>query len=413
MIKDRVLYSPCKDHQHHNWRLLKSWTSCQDYQNAQDKQHTQYLFTSRSKWKMHQLLFKILKSECAKKFYVYHNTNGQNLGPVWKTQSFLLIEICTVIHWQYCSGKGNLRKSFWNTVGRMFPILNACSYTVKKRFILICVCGWHQIGWRETKHLPVWKVLNKEVDLREPTSFFDHENLGCTQKQCEISKDIVDKYRAMFQSRISAGATENLPCSENLCVSSWSCDMEGRAKEFVCNDVVSWRAKHRNNNTKSKHHALTTTNPKKELDLSENCLKIANGLFWNVYIWLVLVDLIFSGPWINLHVPSPYGPKPVTHAWRVWSLTCIIQCRFGLFQEFDFAGDFEDSEATSGGLCCQQVGCARNRHQSQTAQHKLKLFLLMQVYAWTELPRLIFETWWLRYLFLTKPHQEIQISENS
>ena len=35
---------------------------------------------------------------------------------------------------------------------------------------------------------PMWKVLNKEVDLGEPTSFLDHVYLGCTQRQCEISK---------------------------------------------------------------------------------------------------------------------------------------------------------------------------------------------------------------------------------
>ena len=52
---------------------------------------------------------------------------------------------------------------------------------------------------------PMWKVLNKEVELGEPTSFLDHENLGCTQRQCEINKDIVDNYRTMFESRISAG----------------------------------------------------------------------------------------------------------------------------------------------------------------------------------------------------------------
>ena len=51
---------------------------------------------------------------------------------------------------------------------------------------------------------PMWKVLNKEVDLGEPTSFLDHVYLGCTQRQCEISKDIVDNYRTMFESRISA-----------------------------------------------------------------------------------------------------------------------------------------------------------------------------------------------------------------
>ena len=44
--------------------------------------------------------------------FVYHDTNGQNHGPVWKTQSFLLSEICMVILWQDYYGKGNLRKSY-------------------------------------------------------------------------------------------------------------------------------------------------------------------------------------------------------------------------------------------------------------------------------------------------------------
>ena len=62
---------------------------------------------------------------------------------------------------------------------------------------------------------PMWKVLNKEVHLGEPTSFLDHVYLGCTQRQCEISKDIVDNYRTMFESRMSAGATEKLPSVGN------------------------------------------------------------------------------------------------------------------------------------------------------------------------------------------------------
>ena len=55
---------------------------------------------------------------------------------------------------------------------------------------------------------PMWKVLNKEVDLGEPTSFLDHVYLGCTQRQCEKSKDIVDNCRTMFESRISAERVE-------------------------------------------------------------------------------------------------------------------------------------------------------------------------------------------------------------
>ena len=79
----------------------------------------------------------------------------------------------------------------------------------------------------------MWKVRNKEVDMGEPTSFFDHVYLGCTQRQCEISKDIVDNHRTMFESRISTGATKKLPCSQNLSISSWSYDMEGHAKKCV------------------------------------------------------------------------------------------------------------------------------------------------------------------------------------
>ena len=79
----------------------------------------------------------------------------------------------------------------------------------------------------------MWKLLHKEVDLGEPTSFLDHVYLGCTQRQCEISKDMVDNYRAMFESRISAGGTEKHAYLEYLCISSWSIDMEGHAKKYV------------------------------------------------------------------------------------------------------------------------------------------------------------------------------------
>ena len=44
--------------------------------------------------------------------------------------------------------------------------------------------------------LATWKVLVKGVDF---------------QRECQISKDIVDNYRSMFESRISAEATEKLP----------------------------------------------------------------------------------------------------------------------------------------------------------------------------------------------------------
>ena len=33
---------------------------------------------------------------------------------------------------------------------------------------------------------PTWKILMKDVDLEEPTSFLDHVYLGCTQRECTL-----------------------------------------------------------------------------------------------------------------------------------------------------------------------------------------------------------------------------------
>ena len=84
---------------------------------------------------------------------------------------------------------------------------------------------------------PMWKVLNKEVDLGELTSFLDHVHLGCTQRQREISKDIVDNYRAMFESRISAGGTKKLPYSENFSYFFMVLRYEGSCRE-MCGTIL-------------------------------------------------------------------------------------------------------------------------------------------------------------------------------
>ena len=80
---------------------------------------------------------------------------------------------------------------------------------------------------------PMWKSLNKEVDLGEPISLLDHEDLGCTQRQCEISKDTVDITEPCLNREFPRGGTEKLQYSENLRISSWTHDMEGHAKKCV------------------------------------------------------------------------------------------------------------------------------------------------------------------------------------
>ena len=69
----------------------------------------------------------------------------------------------------------------------------------------------------------MWKVLNKEVDLGEPTSLLDHVYLGCTQRQCETSKKYCGQITEPCLNReFSAERVEKLPFTQNLRISSWS-----------------------------------------------------------------------------------------------------------------------------------------------------------------------------------------------
>ena len=178
-------------------------------------------------------LFKKIQNWSVQTFgFVYHDTNGQNHGPVWKTQSFLLNEICTVILLQDYYGKGNLRKSYWNTVGEKVSNWECLFLHRDTGLFLSAYVDDMKLAGKKQNINPMWKIPNKEVDFENQHLFlimFSWDVL----KDCEMNKDIVDKYRTMFESRISAGATEKLPCSENLCISSWSYDMEGHAKNCV------------------------------------------------------------------------------------------------------------------------------------------------------------------------------------
>ena len=92
--------------------------------------------------------------------------------------------------------------------GRKFQIGNV--HREKGLFLSVYVDDIKLAGKTENIE-PAWKILMEDVDLGEPTSFLDHENLGCTQRECQISQDFVANYRDMFESRISAGAKEKLP----------------------------------------------------------------------------------------------------------------------------------------------------------------------------------------------------------
>ena len=196
--------------------------------------------------------------------------------------------------WERQFGKALLEhgwvKSF--EVGMLFREL-------RKSTILVCVCGWYETGCEETKHLPnVERSCEKGV-LGEPTSFLDHVQLGCSQRECQIRKDIVrqlPKYvtnpgflPALWKSyhfpRIRMRIFPHGPMTWKVMQrSAWK-------------DIANWQTKQLNSYTKSQHNVLTTTNSKKKKwYLWENCQRFADKLILDASPWRASVDLTFYGP---------------------------------------------------------------------------------------------------------------------
>ena len=141
-------------------------------------------------------------------------------------------------------------ESVWSSFGRTFmgkaiwenPIetwlgenskLGMSLCTPKKKIILIFVCGWNKIGWKETKY-------SSDVENTQQRSWFGRTNIFLWSCFLGLhSKTMWNKQRYCWQLQNHVWITnfrrwtEKLPYSENLRVSSWSYDMEGHAKKCV------------------------------------------------------------------------------------------------------------------------------------------------------------------------------------
>ena len=81
----------------------------------------------------------------------------------------------------------------------LFIVKKDCSY----------LCMWMTSNWLEKNLDPMWKLLNKEVDLGEPTSFLDHVYLVCPQGHCQnpqryhSARNQFERFRFFFFGIIS------------------------------------------------------------------------------------------------------------------------------------------------------------------------------------------------------------------
>ena len=163
----------------------------------------------------------------------------------------------------------------------------------------------------------------------------------------------------MFESRISAGATEKLPCSENLSNSSWSYDVEGHAKKCVerCCGLTNRTILqlHKVSTLCFDDHHFKEEELKSVGESSKECSQIVlkclylaligrPDILWSVNKLARTVTKWTKSCYKRLsrlisHIHHTCDHKQYCHVGNT-----AKQCRLGLFQDSDFAGVLEDSK---------------------------------------------------------------------
>ena len=241
-----------------------------------------------------------------------------------------------------------------------------CVHREKGLFLSLCVDDIKLAGKKHNID-PMWKRLSKEVDLGESTSFLDHVYLGCTQQQCEISNDIVDT-EPCSKLEFLRGGIEKLPFSQNIRISSWSYDMAGHAKKCVeryC-ELANKTTQQLNKVSTpciDDHHHFKEEGTKSVGELSNTCSQIVlKCLYWARIgrpdiLWSVNKLARSITKWTKACHKRLNRLISYNHHTCEYKQYCYVgniakQCRLGLFQDSDFAGELEDPKSTSGGTSC-------------------------------------------------------------
>ena len=208
MTLDLMQYLQNKDHQHHKWRqqkvvyLISRLLGCAGQAADVVSAYTQVKMEDAPK------LSKIPKSECPDiwirlprhKWPKSWSSVEDPVVPLWK-------ESVRSSFGRTVMGKANRESSIGTRLGKV-PNWECLFVDREKGLFLAVYVDDIRLAWKKQNIDTMRKLLMKEVDLGETTSFLDHVCLGCTQRECQASKDIGDNYRSMFVSKISAEATE-------------------------------------------------------------------------------------------------------------------------------------------------------------------------------------------------------------
>ena len=130
---------------------------------------------------------------------------GKRCSSQPSTQSWSSMEDSVVPHVRHLYSHPLAGTTMWKAIRESFVEVSnlgvpACK--PEKRTILVCVCGQYKIGWQENKTLTQcgkysWKTLIWASQHHSLTMLI----WSALQETAKTTKDIVDNYRNMFESR--------------------------------------------------------------------------------------------------------------------------------------------------------------------------------------------------------------------
>ena len=271
-----------------------------------DKQLTPYQRTPRWNWRTLPDCSESQSQNVQTYWYVFHDTNGLNHGQTLKIQWYLSNEICMDTHLQDCCGKDSLKKLCWNLGGESPELGMSFLFIENKDFS-------YRYTWMTSKLLngsrirpPCGRNWWKTLILMNPHHFLDHENLGCTQRECKPN-DWVQRGGEISRKNSLVVQRHGRACSK-MC---WEILRAGKRKKWSsCRkfQVPVW---------------MITNSRRKNLNQLENYQKYAYKLSWHACTWHELEDQTFNGLSTNLQEQSQNGVSLATDVWQDWFHTFI------------------------------------------------------------------------------------------
>ena len=368
MILDLMQYSLNKVHQHQKWQQQKVMDIISRLPGCARQAADAVSAYTQVKMEDAPQSLKIPKSEMSRHLDLSTTTHMTKINVQYGRPS-----------------RSSWAKSVWSSIGRtvmgkaiwenLIEIrlgegfqLGMLIRTKWKRVILICVCGWHKIGWKETKY---WS----DVETTQERSRFWRTNIflgSCILGLHSTTMRNKQRYCGQLQNHVwiqnfrRRNWKITIP-SENLRISSWSNDMAGHAKKCVerycelANKTTQQLSKV--STPCIDDHHFKEEEMKSVGVLSQVCSQIVlkclylarierpdilwsvNNLARSITKWTKACDKRLNRLISYIHHTCEY--KQYCYVGNT-----AKQCRHGLFRDSDFAGDLEDSKSTSGGTLC-------------------------------------------------------------